>query len=298
MNNKSTLINRLNSGDIMVFDGATGTYLQQCGLEPGGCPELFNIEKSDTVQQMARDYFSAGSDIVLTNSFGGNRFMLKKYGVADQTHQINVAAAQNARAAIPDSNHFVCGSIGPTGEFIEPLGNVSETQMYDVLAEQVCALAEGGVDAIMVETQIAIEETALCIKAAKENTSLPVMATVVFDLGPRGYFTMMGVTPEQAAVRLRSAGADVIGSNCGNGIDRMIEIAQKMRSVDDGLMVIQSNAGIPKPTKNGMIYPETPTYMTERYSKLASMPINILGGCCGTGPNHIKALKNMLTVRY
>ena len=293
----ASLMKRLKSGEILVFDGATGTYLQANGLEPGGCPELFNLEKPEIVTGMANAYFSAGSDAVLTNSFGGNRFMLAKYKVADKTREINRTAAANAREAAPDDNHFVCGSMGPTGEFMEPLGTVSESQMYDVLAEQASALAEGGSDAIMIETQFGLEEARVAIRAARENTNVPIMSTMVFDLGPRGYFTMMGVTPEQAAKGLREAGADVVGSNCGNGVDRMVEIANKMRSADAGLMAIQSNAGMPKPTKGGMIYPETPEYMAERYKALSEIPINILGGCCGTQPEHIATLRKTLDRR-
>ena len=283
------ILDRLAQGELLIFDGATGTYLQDHGLEPGGCPELLNDLQPDLIRQMAADYFAAGSDMVLTNSFGGSKFMLKKYGVGDRVRELNRKAAENARASA-EPGKFVVGSVGPTGEFIEPLGAVSEEEMYEALAEQITALEEGGADGVMIETQLALEEAALAVRAAKENTDLVVMSTMVFDKGPRGYFTMMGVTPERAVEGLQEAGADVVGTNCGNGIERMIEIAEKMRAVTDGYLVVQSNAGIPKIVKGEICYPETPEFMADGYRKLAKLPVNMLGGCCGTTPAHIRAL--------
>ena len=289
----STIMDQLTKGQILLFDGGTGTYLQQHGLEPGDSPERMNLEQPETVTNMARAYFDAGSDMVLTNTFGANRFILSKYGIGDKVREVNIAATKNARAAAPE-NCFVSGSVGPTGEFIEPLGDVSEQEMYDVLSEQISAQEEGGADAVTIETQMGLEEASIAIRAAKENTSLTVIATMVFDLGPRGYFTMMGVSPEAAVHGLREAGADVVGSNCGNGVDKMVEIAQLMRKSDDGFLAIQSNAGIPIPKKGGAEYPETPEYMSERYKTLAELPVNVLGGCCGTSPDHISAFRKVL----
>lgn len=283
------ILELLAAGEILVLDGATGTYLQNHGLEPGGCPELMNETNPDVVYQMAADYFAAGSDMVLTNSFGGNVFGLERYGAGDRVREINRKAAEIARSAAPEGK-FVVGSVGPTGKFIEPLGDVSEDAMYDALAEQVKGLEEGGADAVMIETQLALEEAALAVRAAKENTKLVVMSTMTFTLGPRGFFTLAGLTPEKAVEGLQEAGADVVGANCGEGIDRMLEIATRMRAVTDGNLVIQSNAGIPTLVKGETCYLETPEFMAERYKKLAKLPVNVLGGCCGTTPEHIKAL--------
>ena len=287
-----TILDRLESGELLISDGATGTYLQQHGLEAGGCPEEFNASHPDVVSGMAKAYFDSGSDMVLTNSFGGSRFMQKKYGYADRVIEFNKLATQLAASQKPDPGHYVAGSVGPTGEMMEPLPDgVSESEMYDALAEQVTALADGGADAILIETQMALEEAVTGIRAAKDNTPLPVFATMVFDLGPRGFFTMMGVTPERAVAELRAAGADVVGANCGNGIDRMLDLAEQMRAVDDGLMLIHSNAGIPDMKEGRIIYNESPEYMAERFRRLADMGINVIGGCCGTGPDHIRALR-------
>jgi len=291
----ATILERLQAGETLISDGATGTYLQQRGLEPGGCPEEFNASQPDIVRGMARDYFDAGSDMVLTNSFGGSRFMQKKYGYGERAPEFNRLAAEHAASQKPDANHYVLGSVGPTGEMMEPLPDgVSESEMYDALAEQMSALAEGGADAILVETQMALEEAIVGIRAARESTHLPVFATMVFDMGPRGFFTMMGVTPERAVSELRAAGADVVGANCGNGIDRMVDLAAQMRAVDDGLMLIHSNAGIPDMKDGQIIYNEGPEFMAERFARLAEMGVNILGGCCGTGPDHIRALRAVI----
>ncbi len=283
------ILERLANGEILIFDGATGTYLQKHGLEPGGSPELMNADNPDVIQQMAGHYFEAGSDIVLTNSFGGNRFMLERYGAGERLAELNKLSAEHAKAVAPDGK-YVAGSIGPTGEFIEPLGDVTEDEMYDTFSEMSKAFESGGADAVMIETQLSLDEAMIAIRAAKENTDLVVMSTMVFDKGPRGYFTMMGTTPEQAVEGLQDAGADIVGTNCGNGIERMIEIAKRMRSVTEKYLVVQSNAGLPV-IKNGEThYLESPEFMAKHFKELAQLPINILGGCCGTTDDHIRAL--------
>ncbi|MDA1280356.1 MAG: homocysteine S-methyltransferase family protein [Chloroflexi bacterium] len=283
------ILDRLAAGELLIFDGATGTYLQEHGLIPGDSPELMNAAAPDVIKGMAKTYFDAGSDIVLTNTFGGNRFMLKKYKADDRLFELNKLATEHARSAAPPGK-YVSGSIGPTGEFIEPLGNVTEDELYETFTEMSRAFEAGGADAVMIETQLGLEEAKLAVRAAKENTNLVVMSTMVFDKGPRGYFTMMGVTPEQAVEGLQEAGADIVGTNCGNGIERMVEIATRMRAVTDGYLVVQSNAGLPIIRNGQTCYLETPEFMAEHFQRLAELPINILGGCCGTTADHIRAL--------
>ena len=292
---KPGILDRLGAGETLIFDGATGTYLQNNGLEPGGSPELMNASAPDTINGMAKYYFDAGSDIVLTNTFGGNKFMLKRYGAEERLFELNKTAAELARAAAPEGK-YVAGSIGPTGEFIEPLGTATEDELYDTFSEMSKAFEAGGADAVMIETQLAIEEAEIAVRAAKETTGLVIMASMVFDKGPRGYFTMMGVTPEQAVEGLEEAGADIVGTNCGNGIERMVEIAARMRAVTDKYLVVKSNAGLPVIRKGETCYLETPEYMAEYYRKLADLPINILGGCCGTTADHIRALVESVRV--
>ena len=288
-----TILNRLATDRVLVSDGATGTYLQANGLEPGGCPEELNSSHPEIIRKMAAEYFESGCDMVLTNSFGGSKFMLKKYGHGDKVRTFNRLAAEHACSAAPPGR-FVVGSVGPTGEFIAPLGEVSECEMMDAFSEQVIGLEEGGADAVVIETMTALEEATLAIKAVKENTNLPVIATMTFDKGPRGFFTMMGVTPRQAAIELEGAGADVVGSNCGNGIDVMLDVAREMRDAAEGYVLIHSNAGMPVIRKGQIVYPESPEYMASRFSAMVEMGINIVGGCCGTTPAHIESLSRLV----
>ena len=292
-NQPMTLLQRLQLGGLIISDGGTGTFLQDNGLEPGGCPEEFNSSNPELVKKMAGEYFQAGSDMVLTNTFGANIFMQKKYGYGEKVQEFNRLAARHA-VSQASRGHIVAGSVGPTGEFLEPLGQVSESGMYEAFAQQVSALEEGGASAICVETMTAVEEASLAVKAAREHTNLPVIGTMVFDKGPRGFFTMMGVTPERAVKELQNAGAHVVGTNCGNGIGNMIEIARLMRESTDGFLAVHSNAGIPILKAGRIVYPESPEFMAERFKQLADLGINILGGCCGTGPNHIRALATAL----
>ena len=280
----------------MVSDGATGTYLQSHGLEPGGCPEEFNRTHPEIVQGMARAYFAAGSEMVLTNSFGANRFMLGKYGHGEKVSELNRLAAEHARSQAPEGG-FVVGSVGPTGEFLEPLGEVTEEEMLDAFVEQVTALEAGGADGVVIETMTAVEEARLAIRAAREHTGLAILATMVFDKGPRGFFTMMGITPERSVKELLDAGADVVGTNCGNGVDLMVELAKDLRGATDAPLLVHSNAGIPSMVQGEIVYPENPDYMAKRFNDLADLGINIIGGCCGTGPEHIRTFSESLKSR-
>ena len=287
---RATILERLARGDTLISDGATGTYLQQNGLEPGGCPEEFNATRPDVVRGMAREYFAAGADMALTNSFGGSRFMLGKYGLERRAEEFNRLAAEHARSQAPPGG-FVVGSVGPTGEFLEPLGELSESEMLDAFDEQIAALVSGGVDAVVVETMTALEEARLAVQAARRHPALTAMATMTFDKGPRGFFTMMGVTPERAVGELQDAGAHIVGANCGNGIEVMLELARELRGAADGALLVHSNAGIPAVRRGEIVYPESPEYMAARFKTLVDeLGVNIVGGCCGTHPGHIRAL--------
>ena len=287
------LENLLETGKTVLSDGATGTFLQYNGLEPGGCPEEFNISHPDIVKRMSKEYFEAGSDIVLTNSFGGNKFMLQKYGYGDRVDEFNRLAAKHATANRPEGK-FVLGSVGPTGEFVAPLGAVSSEEMSESFSEQIAGLVAGGVDGVTIETMTALEEAKLAISEARKHPGLTVMTTMTFDKGPRGLFTMMGVTPERAVKELIDAGSHVVGSNCGNGIEVMTEVARKMRQATTAPILIHSNAGIPTIRKGHILYPETPEFMANYFLELADLGINFIGGCCGTTPKHIKAINSKL----
>ncbi len=291
-NSSLTVLQRLDRGETLISDGATGTYLQQHGLGDGD-PEEWNASHPDVVRGMAKAYFEAGSDMVLTNSFGGTMVRQKHYGLENRVREFNRLAAEHARSQAP-SGCYVLGSVGPTGEVLNnPLKDdpITEAEMYEAFAEQIIALAEGGVDAVNIETMIDVNEAKLAIRAARENTNLMVSSTMFFDKGPRGFFTMMGTPPERAVRELFDAGADIVGANCGNGIDVMLELARELRAATDGFLLIHSNAGIPATRGGEIVYPETPGYMAERFRMMVEeVGVNIVGGCCGTGPDHIRAL--------
>ncbi len=284
----------LHSSPYVLSDGATGSYLQQHGLEPGDSPERMNLSSPQIITTMAKEYFDAGSNMVLTNSFGGNKFMLKKYKLLDQLEEINMQAAGLAKS-VASKNQWVVGSIGPTGEFLEPLGPCSETEMYEAFAQQSIALKNGGADAILFETMTDLNEIQIGINAAKDNTDLPVLATMTFDKGPRGYFTMMGISPVEAAKKLSETRVDVIGSNCGNGIEQMVIIAKILRKETTKDILIHSNAGMPIIQNGKTVYPESPAFMAKHFIELVQNNIKIIGGCCGTTPKHISYLKDILS---
>ena len=290
------LLRRLERGETLISDGATGTYLQSRGLGDGD-PEEWNAVKPDVVREMARDYFDAGADLVLTNSFGGTRVRQRHYGFESRVREFNRLAAEHARSQAP-SGRYVVGSVGPTGEVLnDPLKDdpIVESEMYDAFAEQITALAEGGVDAVNIETMIDVEEAKIAIRAARENTDLAIFSTMFFDKGPRGFFTMMGTPPDVAMRELVAAGADVVGANCGNGVDVMLDLARQLRAATDAPLLVHSNAGIPVARGGEVVYPESPEYMAPRLKAMVEEAgVNIVGGCCGTGPTHIRALVRAL----
>ncbi len=286
------ILEKLKSGQILFCDGAMGTFLQAKGLKPGECPELWCVERPDDVRDIHRQYRQAGSDIVECNSFGGSRYKLKHYDLADRAGEINQAAAAVAREVAGD-DQYVLGSAGPTGEFMAPLGLETEENFYEAFREQITAFEAGGADAVIIETMTALEEAAVAVRAAKENTNLVVMASFTFD--PQkggGYASMMGVTPEKFAEAIIEAGADIIGTNCGTGPDHMIEIVKILRATAPDMPIIaMANAGMPVIENGQTVFKETPEAMASKAPLLVAAGANIIGGCCGTGPAHIAAMK-------
>lgn len=290
---QTNLLEKLESSDILLGDGAMGTELQKRGLPSGGCPEEYNVSHPEIVRGIYLDYYHAGSDIIETNSFGGNRSRLKMHDFESRVNELNRKAAELAREVCPEGK-FVGGSMGPTGAVIEPLGELSEQEAFDMFAEQAEALAEGGVDVIYVETMMAAEEAELAIKAVKEKTNLPVIATMTFELGKFGLRTMWGVDVATAAQRLTDAGADIIGANCGRGFEEMIAIVKEMQPLTTKPIIAQSNAGIPDLVNGVSVYKETLKTIEPKAKELLKLGVNILGGCCGTGPEYIKMMRRLV----
>lgn len=278
---------------VLISDGAWGTMLQQKGLMPGECPELWNLNQPDKVYEVAASYIASGADIIETNSFGGNRIKLKSYGLENNCYKINKAAAEISRKAAGDEK-LVFGSIGPTGKFLIT-GETSLDELYEVYKEQSMALVDGGADAIVLETFTALDELKIALKAAKENTECEVICTMTFDKLADGSFkTMMGVSPKNMVNELNELQPDVIGSNCGNGFENMILITEEIRATGTTIpILIHANAGMPILDKNNnTIFPESPEHMSNRFQDLILAGANIVGGCCGTTPEHIVKLVN------
>ncbi len=293
-----SFLERVAAGAVLVSDGAMGTFLHAQGLGPGECPESWSVTHPDIVRGIAEAYIAAGSDIVETNSFGGNAFKMKAYGMADRVAEFNRAAAALARQAMAGKG-FVAASVGPTGHIAEQEGgDTAPEDFFAVFKEQAVALAEGGADAICVETMSSLVEALEAVRAAKQSTSLPVICTFTFETGVRGFRTMMGLKPDRAAREAVAAGADVIGSNCGNGIANMIQITREMRAAAPNVpILIHANAGAPVVENGRTVFKETPAYMASRIAELIEAGANIVGGCCGTTPEHIAAMAGVVRAR-
>lgn len=292
----NSLLTALKNKKVLISDGAWGTFLHERGLQPGECPELWNSTHRDDVFAIAKSYIDAGADIILTNSFGGSPAKLEHYGLQDRTAELNETAAAISRDAA-GADHLVLGSIGPTGVMLM-LGEVSEETLYDGFCVQAEALKKGGVDALCIETMSALDEACLAIRAARESSGLEVACTFTFEKTINGEFrTMMGVSPAEMVQAVKEAGASVLGTNCGNGFDQMIDIVKEIRSIDPLTpILVHANAGKPVFQDGKTLFPETPEMMAAKINDLIKSGANIIGGCCGTTPAHIQKLVHAIRV--
>ena len=288
----TTIIDKLLADGPIITDGAWGTQLQQLGLPVGHSPDGWNLEAPEKVQQVPRAYVEAGSNVVLTNTFRANRLALEGDGLADQVVEINRAGAEiSLQAAAGEASVFA--SIGPSGKMLLS-GETTEDQLREIFEEQASALADAGVDAIVIETMADLAEAKIALAAAKQ-TGLPVVCCMVFDSGKDLDRTMMGNTVEQVAKELTDAGADVIGANCGQGIVTYIEICKRYAAATDLPLWIKPNAGIPQMEGDRVVYDSTAEDFAESGQLLVEAGASFVGGCCGTGPEFIRALKNKLS---
>jgi methionine synthase I (cobalamin-dependent) len=278
-----------------VLDGAMGTQLFAAGLTSGDPPERWNIEFPERIQKIHRDYYAAGSDVVLTNSFGGTRYRLMLHSLEDQVAQLSEAAAANARIAADETgrNVLVAGSMGPTGELIEPLGSLTTTEAEAAFAEQARGLEAGGADLLWLETLSDLAEVEAAVRGAQSVSDLPVVATMSYDTAGR---TMMGVTAAEAVQRLAPYGLAGLGANCGSNIaDTEAAVTEIARLGDDLLVVSKANAGIPEWHGTELHYNGTPEVLAAHAYRVRTAGVKVIGGCCGSTPAHVEMIAKVLS---
>lgn len=284
------LLQLLSEKRILLADGAWGTQLHEKGLQPGECPEYWNAIHADKVGEIAASYLAAGSDIIETNSFGGNSLKLKPYGLDGQAAELNFKAAQISRLAAGKSV-IVLGSMGPTGKILET-GDITEEEVFLAYKEQAIALEQGGADALIIETMSSLQEAMLAARAARDNTRCDVVVSFTFNRVDNDFHSMMGVTPVQMADALLPEGFAMLGSNCGNGIYDMLPLVTTLRLLSGQTpLMIQANAGQPVYSDGKTVFPETPPEMQAQVKQLLKQGVAVIGGCCGTTPAHIKAFR-------
>lgn len=285
------LVEQLTATGVVVTDGAWATELHELGLPMGQAPERWNLEHPERVERVARSYVEAGSLVILTNTFGGNRLSLARHGLAAQLRQINQAGVEiSLRAA--GEQALVFASVGPTGKMLLT-GDTTPEELRSVFEEQCHLVAEAGADGIVLETMSDLQEALIALQAAK-TTGLPVVACMVFASGREKDRTLMGQTPEQVAEALSAAGADVIGANCGQGIEGFVPICRRLRSATDRPIWMKPNAGLPQLVDGQTRYTQTPEQFASYVPALVEAGAAFLGGCCGTNPDFIRAIRNQL----
>jgi 5-methyltetrahydrofolate--homocysteine methyltransferase len=295
LNIMNKLLELLQKQSVLLLDGAMGTELFKRGLISGGCPEEWNVSHPDRVQDVHRAYVEAGSDIILTNSFGGTRYRLKLHNLQDRVVELNRAAAQNARAVADAAGRtvLVAGSMGPTGELLIPMGSMRYEECRDAFAEQARGLIEGGVDLLWIETMSDLNEVKAAIEGARTvSPEIPICATMSYDTRGR---TMMGVTGAQMAKELAGLGLTAIGANCGNNlIDTEAALAEMRAAAPEMILIAKANAGMPRYEGDKLIYDGTPEVMAAYADRVRRNGVALIGGCCGSGPAHIRMMRQVL----
>ncbi len=284
----------LKSDQPILLDGAMGTLLMSAGLEHGDPPEEWNLTKPEKIKEIHRAYIQAGSQIILTNSFGGNKYRLSLHHLEDQVFELNKAAAEIARQVADEAENtvLVAGSMGPTGQLLTPLGEMSFEEAREAFAAQASGLAAGGVDLFWIETMSALEEVKAAVAGIRQVSELPISATMSFDT--HGH-TMMGVDPVRAVTELQQEDISLLGANCGTGSDELIKAVQAMLDANPDLPIIaKANAGIPQIVDGEVVYNGTPEVMADYARAVADLGVKLVGGCCGSSPEHIQAMAEAL----
>ncbi len=285
---------RLYKGEILLADGAMGTMLFEKGIHAGMCLESLNLTNQEILQEIALVYLEAGADIIQTNTFGGSPMKLAEYGLDDKTEEININAVEIVRKAI-GNKAYISASCGPSGKILQPLGDADPEQISEGFKRQVMALLDARVDLICIETMTDLREAVVAVEAVRSiNSRIPIISTMTFEETPGGFFTIMGNSIEAVEKGLREAGADILGSNCGNGVENMVKIAREFKKVSKSPLVIRSNAGMPEVKDGKLVYPETPEFFSSKVPEFLEAGVSIIGGCCGTTPAHIRAIRNAL----
>jgi 5-methyltetrahydrofolate--homocysteine methyltransferase len=287
---------RLKQEKILVSDGANGSLLFDKGLNPGDCPERFNLEQPEILTEIAQAYLKAGADIIQTNTFGASPLKLSDYNLNDKTEEINQKAVEIVQKVV-DSKTLISGSVGPSGKMLLPYGDIDPAVMNDNYKRQIGTLIESGVDLLCIETMTDLNEMVIAIQSARTiSQDIPIIATMTFDVIPQYCVTIMGNKVPEVCTKLEEVGANVIGSNCGNGTNNMITITKEFLANTQLPIIIQSNAGIPIIIDDHVVYQETPKEFASFTKILLELGVSIIGGCCGTTPDHIRAIKQTVDV--
>ncbi len=291
------ILERLRRGDVIVGDGALGTVLMQRGLKHGDPPEAYNLTRPYVLEEIASLYLEAGAEIVTTNSFGGSPLRLRQFFLEEKTEEINRNAVDAARRAVQD-RAYVSASVGPSSRMLKPFGDTEPDEVFSSFRRQIQALIAAGADMICVETMTDVAEAVLAVQAARSlDSGIPVIATMTFSSTPQGFYTVMGSSVRNSVSELEKAGANIIGSNCGDGMEHMVRIARDFCECAHVPVAIQGNAGLPVAEGAALVYPETPEFVAEKAKELLKYGVQIIGGCCGTTPEHIKAIRKVVDTR-
>lgn len=301
-----SLMERIHNGERLISDGALGTMLFDRGLKFGACPEEMSLSKPHILQEIAMAYINAGADIIQANTFGASPLKLSDYQLQDRVMEINLLAVKNLREIIALHAQtiarpiYIAGTCGPSGKLLKPYGKIDPVEMFASYKQQMQALVDADVDIILIETMSDLNEVTLAVNALHDVFSetgkvIPVCVSMTYNATKRGLFTIMGSSITNVVTTLNELKVDMMGSNCGNGIETMLKVAQEYRTLTDKPLFIESNAGLPVVGDDGKThYLETPELFAEKSQQFLNLGINVIGGCCGTSPEHIRALKTSL----